>query len=89
MATMLLSDFRFRMQAKNIGDLIMAKMTAAQAAAHVLEKEGVTQVFGVPGAAINPFYAAMKHPIWLKAIPAPCLATSAFASAHPGQQAPT
>ena len=38
----------------------MAKMTAAQAAAHVLEKEGVTQVFGVPGAAINPFYSAMK-----------------------------
>ncbi|WP_194714781.1 glyoxylate carboligase [Noviherbaspirillum soli] len=38
----------------------MAKMTAAQAAAHVLEKEGITQVFGVPGAAINPFYAAMK-----------------------------
>jgi tartronate-semialdehyde synthase len=38
----------------------MAKMTAAQAAAYVLEKEGVTQVFGVPGAAINPFYAAMK-----------------------------
>jgi tartronate-semialdehyde synthase len=35
-------------------------MTAAQAAAHVLEKEGITQVFGVPGAAINPFYAAMK-----------------------------
>ena len=38
----------------------MAKMTAAQAAAWVLEKEGITQVFGVPGAAINPFYAAMK-----------------------------
>ena len=38
----------------------MAKMTAAQAAAYVLEKEGVTQVFGVPGAAINPFYAALK-----------------------------
>ena len=38
----------------------MAKMTAAQAAACVLEKEGVTQVFGVPGAAINPFYAALK-----------------------------
>ncbi|MFS0758412.1 glyoxylate carboligase [Noviherbaspirillum sp. 1P10PC] len=38
----------------------MARMTAAQAAAHVLEKEGITQVFGVPGAAINPFYAAMK-----------------------------
>jgi tartronate-semialdehyde synthase len=35
-------------------------MTAAQAAALVLEKEGVFQVFGVPGAAINPFYAALK-----------------------------
>jgi tartronate-semialdehyde synthase len=38
----------------------MAKMTAAQAAAFVLEKEGITQAFGVPGAAINPFYAALK-----------------------------
>ena len=38
----------------------MAKMTAVQAALHVLEKEGVTQTFGVPGAAINPFYAALK-----------------------------
>lgn len=38
----------------------MAKMTAVQAALHVLEKEGVTQAFGVPGAAINPFYAALK-----------------------------
>src|SRR3954451_18027494 len=38
----------------------MAKMTAAQAAIWVLEKEGITQAFGVPGAAINPFYAAMR-----------------------------
>jgi tartronate-semialdehyde synthase len=38
----------------------MAKMTAAEAAVHVLEKEGIVQAFGVPGAAINPFYAAMK-----------------------------
>jgi len=38
----------------------MAKMTAAQAAVLVLEKEGVTQAFGVPGAAINPFYAALR-----------------------------
>jgi tartronate-semialdehyde synthase len=38
----------------------MTKMTAAQAAAWVLEKEGVTQAFGVPGAAINPFYAALR-----------------------------
>ncbi len=39
----------------------MAKMTAAMAAALVLEKEGITQAFGVPGAAINPFYAAMRE----------------------------
>lgn len=38
----------------------MAKMTAAEAAVCVLEKEGVTQLFGIPGAGINPFYAAMK-----------------------------
>jgi tartronate-semialdehyde synthase len=39
----------------------MTRMTAAQAAVWVLEKEGVTQAFGVPGAAINPFYAAMRR----------------------------
>ena len=39
----------------------MARMTAAEAAVHVLEKEGVTACFGVPGAAINPFYAAMQR----------------------------
>ncbi len=38
----------------------MAKMTAAQAAVYVLQKEGANVAFGVPGAAINPFYAAMK-----------------------------
>jgi tartronate-semialdehyde synthase len=38
----------------------MTKMTAAQAAVWVLEKEGVTQAFGVPGAAINPLYSAMR-----------------------------
>jgi tartronate-semialdehyde synthase len=38
----------------------MARMTAAQAAVWVMEKEGVTQAFGVPGAAINPLYAAMR-----------------------------
>ena len=38
----------------------MAKMTAAEAAVHVMEKEGVTVAFGVPGAAINPLYAALK-----------------------------
>ncbi|HEY0824127.1 MAG TPA: thiamine pyrophosphate-binding protein, partial [Ramlibacter sp.] len=39
----------------------MARMTAAQAAVWVLQKEGVTHAFGVPGAAINPFYAAMRQ----------------------------
>src|SRR5258706_5019518 len=37
----------------------MAKMTAAEAAIRVLRKEGITTAFGVPGAAINPVYAAM------------------------------
>src|ERR1700754_772808 len=38
----------------------MARMTAAAAAVAILEREGVTTAFGVPGAAINPLYAAMK-----------------------------
>lgn len=38
----------------------MALMTAAEAAVHVLRKEGIDVAFGVPGAAINPFYAAMR-----------------------------
>tara|TARA_R110001599_G_scaffold353676_1_gene595089 strand:+ start:116991 stop:118742 length:1752 start_codon:yes stop_codon:yes gene_type:complete len=39
---------------------MMAKMTAAQAAVWVMQKEGIDQAFGVPGAAINPFYSAMQ-----------------------------
>jgi tartronate-semialdehyde synthase len=35
-------------------------MRATEAAVHVLEREGVTVTFGVPGAAINPIYAAMR-----------------------------
>lgn len=38
----------------------MAKMRAVDAAMYVLEKEGVNTAFGVPGAAINPFYSAMR-----------------------------
>ncbi len=34
-------------------------MTAAQAAVSILKAEGATQLFGLPGAAINPFYKAM------------------------------
>src|SRR6187549_3218880 len=39
----------------------MAKMRAIDAAVHVLEREGITQAFGVPGAAINPLYSAIKE----------------------------
>jgi len=39
----------------------MARMKAAMAAVLVLEKEGITQAFGVPGAAINPLYAQMNE----------------------------
>jgi tartronate-semialdehyde synthase len=35
-------------------------MTAARAAVEILKLEGVTHAFGLPGAAINPFYAAMR-----------------------------
>src|SRR5215213_4370884 len=38
----------------------MAKMRAIDAAVHVMEKEGVTQAFGVPGAAITPLYSALR-----------------------------
>src|SRR5919205_999386 len=38
----------------------MARMRAIDAAVRVLEREGVTHAFGVPGAAINPLYSALK-----------------------------
>ncbi|MCG8597217.1 MAG: glyoxylate carboligase [Kiloniellales bacterium] len=38
----------------------MARMRAIDAAVRVLEKEGVIRAFGVPGAAINPLYSALK-----------------------------
>ena len=39
----------------------MAKMKAAMAAVLVMEKEGVSVSFGVPGAAINPLYSQMRE----------------------------
>jgi tartronate-semialdehyde synthase len=39
----------------------MSRMTAAEAAVAVVEREGVRHAFGLPGAAINPFYAAMRR----------------------------
>ena len=38
----------------------MARMRAIDAAVRVMEREGITVVFGVPGAAINPLYSALK-----------------------------
>ncbi len=38
----------------------MARMTAMDAAVKVLESEGVTDVFGIPGAAILPLYQSLK-----------------------------
>lgn len=39
----------------------MTIMRTVDAIALILEKEGATQTFGLPGAAINPLYAAMKR----------------------------
>lgn len=38
----------------------MPTMRAVDAAVLIMAKEGATQVFGLPGAAINPLYAAMR-----------------------------
>ncbi len=38
----------------------MGRMTSMAAAAKILESEGVKQIFGIPGAAILPFYRAIK-----------------------------
>jgi tartronate-semialdehyde synthase len=38
----------------------MAKMRAIDAAVLVMQREAVTCVFGVPGAAINPMYSALR-----------------------------
>ncbi|MFC4942840.1 glyoxylate carboligase [Pseudonocardia sp. GCM10023141] len=38
----------------------MPRMSAAAAAVAIMKREGVQHAFGVPGAAINPLYAAMR-----------------------------
>ena len=80
----------------------MAKMRAVDAAMYVLEKEGITTAFGVPGAAINPFYSAMRkhggirhilarHVLrtWRKVIPAQRQGISAYVWEPRDQQALT
>ena len=81
------------------------KMRACEAAVRVMELEGITQTFGIPGAAINPLYSAMKSRGTLKHVlarhmegashmaegytRATKLATSACVSAPPAQPVPT
>src|SRR5215470_11661981 len=38
----------------------MPRMTSAAAVVAILDAEGVTDIFGLPGAAINPVYAALR-----------------------------
>ena len=38
----------------------MSRMRAVDAIVQILAKEGMTQAFGVPGAAINPLYSALR-----------------------------
>src|SRR3954469_17015302 len=38
----------------------MTRMRTVDAAVRILEIEGATTAFGLPGAAINPFYSAMR-----------------------------
>ncbi|MHA6796994.1 glyoxylate carboligase [Pseudonocardia bannensis] len=39
----------------------MPRMSAIDAAVAILDREGIRHAFGLPGAAINPFYAAMRR----------------------------
>ena len=38
----------------------MARMRAIDAAVAVMRKEGIDTAFGIPGAAINPLYSALR-----------------------------
>ena len=82
----------------------MARMRAVDAAVAILEREGVTHAFGLPGAAINPFYSAMRDHGGINHMLARHVegashmaegytragpATSASASAPPARPAPT
>ncbi len=80
----------------------MTRMRTVDAAVRILEIEGATQAFGLPGAAINPFYSAMrahggiKHILarhvegaWPRGTPGPRPATSASASGPPARPGPT
>ena len=67
----------------------MARMRAVDAAVLILEKEGATQAFGLPGAAINPFYSAMRahggigH-VLARHVEAAAHMADGYTRAHPG-----
>lgn len=44
----------------------MPRMNCMDAAIHILEDEGVTAIFGMPGANINPFYASLAKSATIK-----------------------
>ena len=55
----------------------MSRMRAVDAIVRILEKEGATQAFGVPGAAINP-----ALPTWQRALRVQSLEILVFALEH-------
>lgn len=82
----------------------MTRMRTVDAAVKILEIEGATKLFGLPGAAINPFYSAMRahggiqHVLarhvegashMAEGTPAQHRATSVCASAPQARRAPT
>ncbi|MEN2417142.1 glyoxylate carboligase [Streptomyces rimosus] len=67
----------------------MPRMTAARAAVEILKREGVTNAFGVPGAAINPFYAALRagggiHHTLARHVEGASHMAEGYTRAHPG-----
>ncbi|WP_406689912.1 glyoxylate carboligase [Saccharopolyspora sp. ID03-671] len=67
----------------------MTRMRTVDAAALILEKEGATQTFGLPGAAINPFYSAMKkhggiHHVLARHVEAASHMAEGYTRAEPG-----
>ena len=57
-SALLLGVERLSGKRRRIGS--MTRMRTVDAAVRILEIEGATQAFGLPGAAINPFYSAMR-----------------------------
>src|SRR6204780_3006205 len=67
----------------------MSRMRAIEAAVRVLELEGVRTAFGVPGAAINPLYSALKkrgsiRHILARHVEGPSHMADGFSRAKPG-----